>query len=113
MEVDFNALLKAFILHKSAAEYLKNTYTRRDGFISHYPNNISDWIKDAFEDQEHTTASILQFLMYVDYSDYNNLLGDMYDHIEIYEGEYFNYEGMLSAVADHYFFNQRQLTNFI
>ena len=57
-------------------EYIKERYTSRDGFISHYSNNAEDWIDfESFEDS-HKLGQILNFL----------LLESGFDEMELYEG---------------------------
>ena len=45
------------------AEYLRETYTSYDGFISHYSNDINDWLTDKdLLTGSHELGSILQFI---------------------------------------------------
>ena len=57
-------------------EYIKERYTSRDGFISHYSNNAEDWItRESFKDS-HKLGQILNFL----------LLESGFGVLELYEG---------------------------
>lgn len=102
-EVDFNILLKTFIKHPQAAEYLKQRYTSYDGFSSSYPNNMSDWIESAYKDSSHTISSMLEFLLLVD-NDRNDLEMDIYEYCsgEVYNGEYIDYDGLIEAVNNKF-----------
>ena len=117
IELDFNLLLKTFIKHPQAAEYLKDTYTSRDGFISHYPNSLSGWITEAFDGQDHTTGAMLEFLLTADdgddFQDINNILRDLLEGISenIYCSEYINYDNILQAINEKYTYNE-DLTEF-
>lgn len=52
-------------LHKTAfAEYIKENYTSRDGFISYYDNDSESWLKQE-EYSAHEIGSILEFLLKV------------------------------------------------
>jgi len=108
MQVDFDALLKAFISHEKSADFLKDTYTSCSGFISHYPNNLKDWIADAFEDQKHTTAAMLQFLLTAD-DDYDDdsVMYCMYEYVSenVYPGNYFDYDSMITSINEKYTYN--------
>lgn len=112
MSVDFDLLLKTFISYKGAAEFLKDRYTSYDGFMSSYPNNMADWIENAFEDQNHTTASMLEFLIYAE-NDSDSLSLDMYYHCSdsICGSDYINYDAILEAINDRYTYD-KPLENF-
>ncbi len=47
-------------------DYLKENYTSRSGFISHYSNSINDWVEmidqKTFDKPEHQIGSILNFI---------------------------------------------------
>lgn len=56
---------KMLNLHKTAfAEYIKENYTSRDGFISYYDNDSESWLKQE-EYSAHEIGSILEFLLMV------------------------------------------------
>ena len=96
MELDFNALLTAFIKHPKSKEYLKGTYTSCSGFMSHYPNNMPEWIENAFDDKGHTTGSMLQFLLIAhDETIENDMIMDV---LESVENDYIDYDKLLKAV---------------
>ncbi len=44
------------------AQYLKDTYTSRSGFISSYPNNIEMFMQDKPFEHRHKLGSILNFI---------------------------------------------------
>lgn len=48
-------------------QYLKNTYTSYDGFISFYSNNIKEWkvTKKLLKEDSHILGSILEFICQV------------------------------------------------
>jgi hypothetical protein len=43
------------------ADYLKERYTSRDGFISFYSNDVNEWIH-AWSSDEHMVGAVLQFI---------------------------------------------------
>jgi len=48
------------------AHYIKENYTSRDGFFSHYSNDVDEWLNEYFLDIEtnkHYFGSILEFVI--------------------------------------------------
>ena len=115
IELDFNKLLQTFARHQNAGDYLKDTYTSCSGYISHYPNNISAWITEAFDDQKHTAGAMLDILLESAIEEDTGDSGRIsmyYDISEnIYAGEYINYDNILSAINEKYTHNP-DLTEF-
>ncbi len=106
LELDFNALLKAFIRHKHSAEYLKENYTSRDGFNSYHPNNMSDWIEAAWDHQQHTAGSMLAFFLMLE-DERSELIQNIYEDVSdsVYSSEYIKYDELCEAVNDEFTFS--------
>ncbi len=68
IEVDTDLIAKYLEENGHAfSEYLKKRYTSRDGFISHYSNDISEWAEDTndfydFSANGHYLGAILEFI---------------------------------------------------
>jgi hypothetical protein len=43
------------------SKYIRDNYTSRDGFISSYENNASEWLHE-WQDDSHKVGSVLQFI---------------------------------------------------
>lgn len=104
IDVDFNALLKAFIKAERSGEFLKERYTSYDGFLSSYPNKMADWIADAYEDQSHTVGAMLEFFL-LDYSE--DISTELYEGVteDVYAGNYINYGALLKIVNSTFEYN--------
>jgi len=120
LEVDFNKLLKAFMRHPLAGTFLKERYTSCSGFISHYPNNLKQWARDAYEDQDHTIGTMIEFLLMADDPEGEHI-HDMYEYVteNIYSGDYINYDGLIEKINEKFTFNdsllqwdEEQLANY-
>jgi hypothetical protein len=48
-------------------KYIKENYTSYDGFMSYYSNDISDWLKNEYND--HEIGSMLEFALRSYYDD--------------------------------------------
>jgi len=82
------------------AEYLKENFTSRDGFISHYSNsaNSGDW-SDIMDALKHPTKCgvILEFLLQGDIDEIKNIVPD---NLQVYEGNYIlNFNELLTLVT--------------
>lgn len=63
IEYDSKKLLKYLKDNLVAfTEYIENKYTSRDGFRSHYSNEVSDWL-DISEWSDHEVGSLLHFVL--------------------------------------------------
>jgi hypothetical protein len=63
-EIDFNRnLVESYINANKEAfdKYIKDRYTSRDGFISYYENDGSQFL-DGWHDDSHKVGSVLQFI---------------------------------------------------
>jgi hypothetical protein len=63
-EIDFNEEKVMEYLNENQdafSTYIKNNYTSRDGFISSYENNASEWLHE-WQNDSHKVGSVLQFI---------------------------------------------------
>jgi hypothetical protein len=101
--------IKAHI--KEFEKYIKEHYTSYDGFMSHYSNNISDWLNiDENLKHSHKTGSMLEFICQVNEVNYE----DMYEYasqdarIEVecpYELENLEYCNTCNSFVNPEYFN--------
>lgn len=75
-------------------DYIKLMYTSRDGFISSYSNDATEWLEDWKEDQ-HKVGSILEFICtnegYEEPYDINDCHISLFYNQEIYQYERTNF----------------------
>ena len=100
VDIDFEKLISLFLADKQSAEYIKKRYASYDGFMSHYENNLDDWLKTVKEDKAHKTGAMLEFLLKglepidlyyavmdsicnIEYIDYNKLIEDINSEYDI------------------------------
>ena len=104
MSVNFNKLLKTFSKQENAARFLKDNYTSRDGFISHYSNKLTDWVKNAFTDQVHSVGKMLEFLLL---ENDDQIYYDMLCYVQenVYSAEYVEYDKLINAINEHFTFD--------
>lgn len=68
IEIDIQKISNYFHDNLNQFEkYLKDNYTSRDGFISHYSNNANDWLRETnyfynLSENKHFLGSILTFI---------------------------------------------------
>lgn len=63
-EIEFNdSLVDQYILdnYDEFSQYIRDKYTSRDGFISFYENDASQWL-DGWKEDSHKVGSILNFI---------------------------------------------------
>jgi len=54
---------KYLLDHKEEFErYIKERYTSRDGFISHYSNDSDDWLSFELDENGHVLGTLLEFI---------------------------------------------------
>jgi len=60
--------IKLFLLNNKTdfEKYIRKNYTSYDGFLSHYNNDVNDWLDyiDTNLEHEHKLGAILQFICY-------------------------------------------------
>jgi len=97
VDCDIAKLKQAFAEHPDAGVYIKERYTSCDGFISHYENNLEDWLETFEDDSSHKVGAALNLLLDIDNED---LYSDVME--SIYAGNYIDFDAVLEAVNDRY-----------
>ncbi len=64
-------------------EYLKDRYTSRSGFISHYSNSVTDWNIDEAIQDPHKCGAVLEFICQLEDIDEDLLLDRNNSYISI------------------------------
>lgn len=109
IDIDFAALLRKFAKHPQSGDYLKARYTSCSGFISHYPNSLNEWCKDAFDDRTHTVGSMLEFFLRLYILECGESAEfDMYQYVsecDTYAGQYIKTDKILECVNEEFTYN--------
>jgi hypothetical protein len=72
VELDFDELMRKVVEQKDILKkYIAETYTSRDGFISHHSNDIEDWCTPAYilEKSAHRIGALLEGLAFANIDD--------------------------------------------
>jgi len=89
-------------------DYIKGHYPSYDGFISHFTNDVNEWISDIneCENTSHIIGAVMDFYIQA-ISDNDDILMDAYEYISerIYELEYIDYDDIVEKVNDRFELN--------
>jgi succinate dehydrogenase flavin-adding protein (antitoxin of CptAB toxin-antitoxin module) len=111
VELDLPALIAEFTKNKqAAADYIHEKYTSYDGFMSHYENDLDNWLITVEENSDHKIGAMLQYLS--QNSGISEFESDgMYYAVcnNIYAGNYINYDKLVELVNDEFNINIKSL----
>ena len=105
IKIDIDRLVFDFATTEGAAKYIKEKYSCRSGFISHYDNDISTWIKNLDDNLEHKIGSMLNFIVNIDELD---IYSDVFDDISPYV--YINIDKLIADFNEHFDMNIKALS---
>lgn len=95
--------------HATLARVIKERFTSRDGFMSHYENDISDWLEKPLQHWDHNElgtllVAVIEIVSEYDESDFaRDVMETMYESSELaYQAfsESVNWEKLDSALLD-------------
>ena len=91
-------------------DYIKSHYTSCDGFMSHYTNDVNEWLEwisdiNECENTSHIIGAVMDFYLLV--IDENDILMDAYEYMaeRIDEPEYIDYDDIVEKVNDRFELN--------
>jgi len=92
-------------------DYIKGHYTSYDGFISHYTNNVNEWLEwisdiNECENTSHVIGAVMDFYIQA-ISDDDDIITDSYCYVteRIDEPEYIDYDDIVEKVNDRFGLN--------